>query len=82
VSGFRIATVLDAPRLRGLAARSGGAYFAARDAAALRKVYDSIDLHPKVAGRRTEVTAIVAGVGWLCFLGAAGLWMCGFERMI
>ena len=49
--------------LRGVATRSGGTYFAAADADALQRVYDRIDLKLTVSGRKTEVTAVVAGVG-------------------
>ena len=75
VGGFEVATSLDPALLRGIAAESGGAYFAAADAAALQRVYDRIDLKLTVSGRKTEVTAIVAGIGLLCFLLAAGLSM-------
>jgi len=82
IGGFQVATALDAHLLRGIAARSGGTYFKAQDAAALQRVYNSIDLKLAVAGRRTEVTAIVAGIGLLFFLVAAGLSMRWYGRVI
>ena len=40
IDGFQVATALDADLLRGVAKRSGGTYFSAGDATALRKVYE------------------------------------------
>jgi Ca-activated chloride channel family protein len=82
VGGFQVATALDAPLLRGIASRSGGSYFTAADAPALQRVYDTIDLKLTVSGRKTEVTAIVAGVGLLFFLLAAYLSMRWYGRVI
>ncbi len=82
VDGFQVATALDADLLRGVAKRSGGTYFSAGDATALRKVYDSIDLQLTIAGRKTEITALFAGAGLLLFLLAAGLSMRWYGRVI
>jgi Ca-activated chloride channel family protein len=82
VDGFQVATALDANLLRGVAKRSGGTYFSAGDATALRKVYDSIDLRLTIAGRKTEITALFAGAGLLLFLVAAGLSMRWYGRVI
>ena len=67
IDGFQVATALDADLLRSVAERSGGTYFAAGDAAALRTVVRlaSTSSSP-IAGRNTEITAIFAGVGLLC----------------
>ena len=82
IDGFQVATALDANLLRGVAKRSGGTYFSAGDATALRKVYDSIDLHLTIAGRKTEITAFFAAGGLLLFLAAAGLSMRWYGRVI
>jgi Ca-activated chloride channel family protein len=82
IDGFQVATALDANLLRGVAKRSGGTYFSAGDATALRKVYDSIDLQLTIAGRKTEITALFAGAGLLLFLVAAGLSMRWYGRVI
>ena len=82
VGGYQVATSLDEGILRGIAERSGGRYFRAQDAETLGRVYDSIDLKLTVAGKSTEITAIVAGVGLVCFLVAAGLSMRWYGRVI
>jgi Ca-activated chloride channel homolog len=82
VNGFQVATALDAQLLRGVAHRSGGTYYTARDADALRRVYDTIDLKLTVVGRRTEITAIFAAAGVVLFLLAAGLSMRWYGRVI
>ena len=82
-AGFQVATSLDAelPHAASPTA-SGGTYFAAPDARPLQRVYDTIDLKLTVAGRKTEITAIVAGAGLLLFLVAAGLSMRWYGRVI
>jgi Ca-activated chloride channel family protein len=82
ISGYQVATALDAQLLRGVARRSGGTYYTASDADTLRRVYDTIDLKLTVAGRRTEITAIFAGAGVVLFLLAAGLSMRWYGRVI
>jgi len=51
-------------------------------AASLQRVYDSIDLKLSINGRNTEITAIFAGAGLLCFLIAAGLSLRWYGRAI
>jgi Ca-activated chloride channel family protein len=82
IDGYQVATALDANLLRAIARGSRGAYFAASDADALQRVYNSIDLKLTVAGRDTEITAIFAGVGLVLFLVAAGLSMRWHGRVI
>jgi len=82
VDGFQVATRLDADLLKGIAKGRNGSYFAASDAAALQRVYDSIDLKLTVAARNTEITALFAGAGLLLFLIAAGLSMRWYGRVI
>jgi Ca-activated chloride channel family protein len=80
VDGFHVATRLDEPLLRELAQRSNGAYFRAEDAESLDEIYSSIDLELTVSGDETEITALAAGAGLLCFLLAAALSMVWFGR--
>jgi Ca-activated chloride channel family protein len=82
VDGYQVATALDADLLRAIARGSRGTYFAATDAHALQRVYDSIDLKLTLAGRDTEITAIFAGVGLVLFLVAAGFSMRWHGRVI
>jgi Ca-activated chloride channel family protein len=82
IDGFSVATALDAELLRGVAHRSGGAYFAATDAESLQRVYDRIDLKLTTVGRNTEVTAIFAAGALVFILVAAGLSMRWYGRVI
>jgi Ca-activated chloride channel homolog len=82
VGGFRVATTLDAELLRGIAQRSGGKYFRAQDAATLDQIYRTIDLQLTVNGRKTEITAIVAGSGLFLFLVGAALSMRWYGRAL
>jgi Ca-activated chloride channel family protein len=82
IDGYQVSTALNADLLRSVAERTRGTYFAATDAASLQRVYDSIDLKLSVTGRDTEVTAIFAGAGLLCFLVAAGLSLRWYGRAI
>ncbi|ODU03497.1 MAG: hypothetical protein ABS81_14055 [Pseudonocardia sp. SCN 72-86] len=72
IDGFQIATKLDEPLLREIAARTDGRYFAAADPAALSAVYDAVELEWTVENRRVELTALVAVAGVvLLAIGAA-----------
>ncbi|HZP28719.1 MAG TPA: VWA domain-containing protein [Acidimicrobiia bacterium] len=82
VGGYRIATSLDANLLRGIAQRSGGKYFRAQDANALSQIYHTIDLQLTVNGRKTEITALVAGTGLFLFLVGAFLSMRWYGRVL
>jgi Ca-activated chloride channel family protein len=82
IDGFSVATALDADLLRGVARSSGGTYFAAADAAALRRVYDRIDLELTTVGRNTEITALFAGAALVLVLVAAALSMRWYGRVI
>ena len=52
IDGYQVATALDADLLRRVAERSGGTYFAPRDAASLERVYDSH--RPPALDQRTQ----------------------------
>jgi Ca-activated chloride channel family protein len=82
VDGFRVATTLDANLLRGVAQRSGGKYFRAQDAAQLSQIYRTIDLQLTVDGRKTEITALVAGGGLFLFVVGAFLSMRWYGRVV
>ncbi len=72
VDGFNIATALDEELLKKIATVTDGTYDQAADAAALAKVYDSIDLEFKATRKPREVTALfAAGGGLLLALGGA-----------
>jgi Ca-activated chloride channel homolog len=78
VDGFNIATALDEELLKKIATVTDGTYDQAADAAALAKVYDSIDLEFKATRKPREVTALfAAGGGLLLVLGAvlSMLWL-------
>jgi Ca-activated chloride channel homolog len=72
INGFQVATALDEPLLRQIASTTDGQFFAAADADALTRVYQSINLAWKVESRPFEVTALVAlAAGLLLLLGTA-----------
>jgi Ca-activated chloride channel family protein len=82
LDGFQVATALDEPMLRRIAAITGGTYFAAEDEQALTDVYSSIDLHWTVEAERLEITALFAVVAALLLLLGAGLSSVWFGRVI
>jgi len=82
IDGFRVATHLDARLLRGIAARSQGKYFRARDTASLNRIYNTLDLQLTVNGKKTEVTALFAGTGLSLFLAGAALSMRWYGRAL
>jgi Ca-activated chloride channel family protein len=82
IDGFQVATALDEPLLREMAAKTGGRYFAASDAAALTKVYTSIDLAWVLEPRHVEVTALFAAAAALLLLVGAGLSLAWYGRVV
>lgn len=82
LGGFQVATALDEPQLREIAARTDGRYFAAADGQALASVYDSIDLTWTVESEHIEVTGLVAAVAALLLLVGAGLSFAWFGRVV
>jgi Ca-activated chloride channel family protein len=82
VDGFSIATALDEDLLKKIAKVTDGTYDHAPDAAALAKVYDSIDLEFKTTTKPTEVTALFAAAGGVLLALGAVLSMSWFGRVI
>ena len=82
VDGFQVATALDEPLLRSIATTTDGRYFAAADAQALTKVYESIDLSWTVESRNIEVTALFAAAAAVLLLVAVGLSLARSGRVI
>ena len=72
VDGFQISTRLDEQTLTQIADTTDGSYHAAGDAAALGKVYDSIDLAWTARTEQREVTSWFAAAAALLLLGGAG----------
>ena len=82
VDGFSIATALDAPTLQEIARTTGGTYHPAADAAALAKVYDSIQLEWVTRTVPHEITSLVAGLGALLVLAGASVSVLRHGRVI
>jgi Ca-activated chloride channel family protein len=82
IDGFQVATALDEPLLRRIAAATDGTYYAAADEQALAEVYRSIDLAWTVQPRRIEVTALFAAAAAMLLLLGAGLSFAWFGRVI
>ncbi len=82
LDGFQVATRLDEPLLREIAARTDGKYFAAADTQSLASVYDSIALAWTVAEEHIELTGLFAAVGALLLLAGVGLSFAWFGRAV
>jgi Ca-activated chloride channel family protein len=81
IDGYRVATSLNEPLLQEIAKRTSATYFAAQDAAALVKIYDTIDLRLTVEGKSMEVTSLAAAVAVLLLVVGGGLAMRWFGRV-
>lgn len=81
VDGFNVLTRLDEMALEEIAGVTNGAYYRAEDGESLQDIYREVDLQLTVKGERMEVTSILAGLGTLFFLIAAGLSMIWFGRV-
>jgi Ca-activated chloride channel family protein len=82
VDGFQLATALDEPTLREIAARTDGRYVPAADLQALAAVSDAVELQWTVEAEHIEVTALLAAAAGLLLLLGAGLSLAWFGRAI
>lgn len=82
IDGFRVATALNEPLLREIAAHTDGRYFAAADERQLAAVYDAVDLEWTVRTERAELTALVAAAAALFLLAGVGLAVAWFGRAV
>jgi Ca-activated chloride channel family protein len=72
----------DPATLRAVAQATGGSFSAAPGAAALRKVYERLGSRIGHVDKRTELTAVFAGVGALVLLAASGTSLLWFRRAL
>ena len=82
LDGFQVATALDEPLLRKIAATRMGRYFPAADKQALASVYDSIDLQWTRRAQHVELTALFAAAAALLLLVGRGLSFAWLGRVI
>lgn len=82
VDGFNVATALDEELLTKIADVTDGTYDQAGDAAALNRIYDSIDLEFKRVEKPREVTGAFAAAGALLLALGSFLSITWFGRVI
>jgi Ca-activated chloride channel family protein len=75
IDGFKVHSQLDESMLRQISDTTGGHYYAADNADALKTIYDTIDTHLVIRPEAMEVTSLFAGAGVLFLLvgGVASL---------
>ena len=81
VDGFSVLTQLNEPILREIASVTNGAYYHADDEETLREIYENVDLRLTIAGEKTEVTAVLAGISLAFFLLGGALSLFWYGRM-
>jgi Ca-activated chloride channel family protein len=81
IDGYRVATSLNEPLLKEMAARTNATYSVAEDTADLVKIYDTIDLKLSTKRESVEVTSAAAAAAVLLLLVGGGLTMRWFGRV-
>lgn len=81
LDGFQILTQLNEQPLQEIASLTNGTYFQASDTAALDEVYSELNQQLTIRGEKTEVTALLAGLGMLLFALGGGLSLLWFGRI-
>jgi Ca-activated chloride channel family protein len=81
LDGFSVHTQLDEALLKQVAQVSGGEYYQASTAEALRAVYDQLNPQLMLKAEKMEVTSLFAGAGVLVFLLAGLLSLVWFGRL-
>jgi Ca-activated chloride channel family protein len=79
--GMAIYLQLDEPTLREVARMTGGEYHHAGTAEDLRGVYQNLGSRLQIQTRDTELTALLASLGAMLVLAAAGLSLLWFGRV-
>jgi Ca-activated chloride channel family protein len=79
--GMAVYLQLDEPTLREVARMTGGEYFHAATAEALRSVYQNLGSTLALRKRDTELTALFAGAAAIVLLAGAGLSLLWFGRV-
>jgi Ca-activated chloride channel homolog len=82
INGFSVATALDEPELTQIASVTNGKYYNAQDTATLTQIYKNIDLRTVTDPKKTEVTALFAGVSTLLLLVGGAVSMLWFGRLV
>jgi Ca-activated chloride channel family protein len=82
INGFSVATALDEQALTQIASVTNGTYYNAQDAATLTQVYKNIDLRTVTDPKKTEVTALFAGISTLLLLVGGAVSMLWFGRLV
>jgi Ca-activated chloride channel family protein len=81
IDGYNVLSQLDEPTLQEIASVTNGSYYLAGDRESLLEIYRNVDLQLTIGGAKTEVTALVAGLGLLFFLAGGVLSLLWFGRM-
>jgi Ca-activated chloride channel family protein len=81
IDGYNVLSRLNETTLQEIAALTNGSYYLAGDRESLLKIYENVDLQLTIAGTKTEVTALFAGLGLLFFLAGGTLSLLWFGRM-
>ncbi len=81
INGFTVHTQLDEALLQQIASLTQGAYFHAQSAQDLLTIYDGLSPQLVVRPEKTELTAILAGVGSLLLLLGAAFSLLWFGRV-
>ncbi len=80
VDGFTVRTRLDEAVLQAIAARTGGAYYAAESLEQLPDIYGRITSQLLIKPQKIEITALLAGASIVLLLAGAGLSLAWFGR--
>jgi Ca-activated chloride channel homolog len=81
VEGFTVHTQLDEEMLQQIAQISEGAYYRAENPQDLETIYQDVDMQLVMRPEKTELTALLAGLGTLILIVGAGLSLFWFGRV-
>jgi Ca-activated chloride channel family protein len=82
ISGFSVATAMDPQTLEAVAKVTNGSYYQADDAAGLKAISKTINLHFTVVTQYTEVTALFAAAAALILVAGAVISVMWFGRVV
>jgi Ca-activated chloride channel family protein len=72
---------LDEPTLKGIADKTGGTYYPAKNAGELKHVYDEVSLRTDIGLKTTEITAVAVGASLVLMILAGAMAMLWQNRL-
>lgn len=80
IDGYNVLTQLNESALQEIASLTNGVYYHAENEESLTEIYENVDLQLTIAGEKSEITSMLAGISLVFLLIGGGLSLLWFGR--